>query len=176
MLKRLINKLSGQNVRQVIYMSIVNALPRFPIFDRIRVFFVGKAKTKVGKNVVIRTPFENSTADRVEIGDNVFINNGVRFAAKGHIKIGNNVQIGPRVQLETTNHSIQLDKLGKRPAIYESIIIEDSVWIGAAAVILPGIRVGRGSIVAAGSVVTKDVPENVIVGGVPAKFIKSTDG
>jgi maltose O-acetyltransferase len=101
----------------------------------------------------------------------------VRFQCPngGEITIGRNVLIGPNSQFETLNHEIPLNENGRRPNIIKPIIIEDFVWIGARAVILQGVKIGKGSIIAAGAVVTKDVPANSIVGGVPAKLIKTID-
>lgn len=111
----------------------------------------------------------------MSIGSDTFINTGVRFQCPkgGEIQIGNKVLIGPRCQFETLNHTIEINEHGSRPNVHLPIVIEDSVWIGANTVILQGVTIGYGSIIAAGAVVTKDVPPNVMVGGVPAKFIKN---
>jgi acetyltransferase-like isoleucine patch superfamily enzyme len=116
-------------------------------------------------------------AKNLTIGKGTFVNSGVRFQCPngGEITIGRNVLIGPNSQFETLNHEISLNENGRRPNIIKPIIIEDFVWIGARAVILQGVKIGKGSIIAAGAVVTKDVPANSIVGGVPAKLIKTID-
>ena len=98
----------------------------------------------------------------------------VNARGKGSIKIGDNVLIGPNVVLRSCNHSFaNLDEpIIKQGMIEGEIVIEDNVWIGSNCVILPKCKIGEGSIVAAGAVVTSDVESFTIVGGVPAKFIK----
>lgn len=107
------------------------------------------------------------------IGKGSFINSRTRFALASSIHIGERVAIGPNVMFETVNHL----KGNKR--VHESILkpikIEDDVWIGAGAIILPGITVGRGAVVAAGSVVTKDVLPRTLIGGNPARLIRKLD-
>lgn len=120
----------------------------------------------------------------VEIGEDTFINLCVviaedLYAERPIIKIGKRVAIAPGVIIITSS-SPNLSRL--REEVYvqtkliktEKVIIEDDAWIGAGVIILPGVKIGRGAIVGAGSVVTKDVPEGSIVYGVPAKTIKKT--
>lgn len=106
--------------------------------------------------------------DGVRIGRNSFINRDCCLDARAQLRIGDNVSISPQVMLLTTAH--QLDDpnftVAGRP-----IVIEDHVWIGTRAMILPGVRIGRGAVVAAGAVVTRDVAARTIVGGVPARPI-----
>ena len=99
----------------------------------------------------------------------MFINADCKFQDQGGIYIGDDVFIGHNVVLATLDHEIDPDKRG---IILAPIHIEDKVWIGAGAIITKGVTIGDGSIVAAGAVVNKDVPERVIVGGVPAKSSK----
>ncbi len=111
----------------------------------------------------------------ISIGDNVNMNNNVMINArgKGDIRIGKNVLIGPNVVIRSNNHSFERTDIPIREQgiDYGEIIIEDDVWIAANAVILPNVRIGRGAVVAAGAVVTKDVAPFTIVGGVPAREI-----
>lgn len=169
---RKIFSLVFRDIKQFTFMSLANSLPKNQLFDKCRCIFVRFSGSKVGKGCEIRTPFENRGAKNIEIGNNVFINSGVRFAGKAKIKIGNKVMIGPRVQLETTNHELNLNHEGLRPPYGKDIIIEDNVWIGAGAIILPGVRIGKGSVIAAGAVITKNVPKNVVVAGVPGKVLR----
>ena len=113
--------------------------------------------------------------ERIEIGDNVFFNSNVMINADigGRVKIGNNVLIGPNGVIRASNHifrdpTVIIMNQGHDPG---TIVIEDDVWIGANVVILPNITVGKGSIIGAGSVVTKDVDPYSVVAGVPAKKI-----
>jgi len=107
------------------------------------------------------------------LGKNIFINHACTFLDLGGITIDNDVQIGPKVNLITENHPV--DPTQRKNLDLKSIHIKRNVWIGAAATILPGVTVGENSIVAAGAVVTKDVPDNTIVGGVPARIIKKIE-
>ena len=101
----------------------------------------------------------------------MFVNSGWQFQDQGGIIIGDNALIGPKVVLATLNHGFLPEE---RSTLYpKSIVIGNNVWIGANATVLPGVTIGDNAIVAAGAVVTKDVAPNSIVGGVPAKFIKS---
>ncbi|WP_203288418.1 DapH/DapD/GlmU-related protein [Metabacillus sp. cB07] len=109
----------------------------------------------------------------IHVGRNVFINSGCRFQDQGGIIIGDGALIGHNVVLATLNHDIDP---GKRSTLHPApITIGISVWIGANATILPGVTIGDGAIIAAGAVVTKDVPPNVIAGSVPAKMIKKIE-
>ena len=109
----------------------------------------------------------------VEIGDTVAINYYTMIVAFAKITIGDDVLIGPRVLIHSGNHRFTDPETRIREQGHDAapIVIEDGVWIGGHAVILPGVRVGRGAVVAAGAVVTKDVEPYAIVGGVPAKRI-----
>lgn len=118
-------------------------------------------------------PFYTDFGKNIHIGKNVFINSNCNFQDQGGIYIGNNCLIGHRVVLATLNHDINPTL---RKCVYQKpIFIEDNVWIGSGAIILPGVRIGKNSIVAAGSVVTKNVEENTIVAGVPAKFLRKIE-
>lgn len=108
------------------------------------------------------------------IGDESGI--GINSRIQGPLTIGNYVMMGPEVIIYTKNHktsSKDIPMLNQGITDPQEVIIEDDVWIGARAIILPGVRIGKGSIVAAGAVVSKDVEPYAIVGGVPAKKIKS---
>lgn len=124
----------------------------------------------VGKTFNMFPPFYTDCGKNIFIGKNVFINSGCRFQDQGGIKIGDGVLIGHNVVLATINHDIDPSK--RSDMKLAPIVIGNNVWIGANATILPGVTIGDGAIIAAAAVVTKDVPTNVIVGGIPAKIIK----
>lgn len=105
------------------------------------------------------------------IGDNVFINAGVGIAATLGVSIGNNVKIGPRTSIFDSAYH-ELDSLDVGKDLRQRITIHDNVWIGTACLILPGVTIGRNSVIAAGSTVNKDIPENSLAAGVPAKVIR----
>lgn len=109
----------------------------------------------------------------VSIGERCFIQQCCTFFGRGGIEIGNDVFIGPKVNLITINHDVNPDN---RSATYgQKIVIEDKVWIGINSTILPGVRIGYGAIVGAGSVVTKNVEPMTIVAGNPARVIKKIE-
>jgi acetyltransferase-like isoleucine patch superfamily enzyme len=129
--------------------------------------------TKVDGSTTVFVPFHTNFGRFIQIGKNVFINHACSFLDMGGITIEDNVLIGPKVNLITENHP--LTAADRRALICKPIIINRNAWIGAAATILPGVTIGENAVVAAGAVVSKDVPDNVIVGGVPAKIIKSIE-
>lgn len=116
-------------------------------------------------------PFYTDCGKNLTIGRHVFLNSGCKFQDQGGITIGDGTQIGHNVVLATLNHC--LDPAHRKDVIPAPVHIGRDVWIGANAVILPGVTIGDGAVIAAGAVVTKDVPENTVAGGVPAKVIKS---
>ncbi|MHA6646824.1 sugar O-acetyltransferase [Aerococcus urinae] len=127
---------------------------------------------KIGNNCVIRTGLQVDYGINISIGENFFANYYCVMLDVNTIEIGDNVMFGPRVGLYTANHPI--DSLIRNEGLEfgEKIIIKDNVWIGADSTINPGVTIGENSIIASGSVVTRNVQENVIVGGVPAKTIR----
>ena len=115
-------------------------------------------------------PFHTDFGKNITLGKNVFINSGCHFQDQGGIIIGDDVLIGHNVVLATLNHDFAPDQRGNlHPA---PVIIKDRVWIGSSVTVLPGVTIGENAIVAAGATVTKDVPANTVVAGVPAKVIK----
>ena len=112
----------------------------------------------------------------IEVGHNFYANMDCFFLDVNKIIIGYNVMVGPRVSFYTAGHPTDAEVRKTDLEFGLPIHIESNVWIGGNAVILPGITIGRNSIIAAGSVVTKDVPGNTIVGGNPARVIREIDG
>lgn len=115
-------------------------------------------------------PFYADFGKNITLGKNVFINSGCCFQDQGGITIGDNSLIGHQVVLATLNHDININR--RQNLIPAPINIGRNVWIGAKAVVLPGVSIGDNAIIAAGAVVNKSVPNNAIVAGVPAKIIK----
>lgn len=140
-------------------------------------YVYGKKNATIGKNSKIHPTVILRQSERIEIGNNCLINhNNVLQAGKkvGKIIIGNYVHTGANVMMFAFNHGFDnLDVPTIKQDYYDGdIIINDDVWIGAGSILLPGIKIGKGSIIASGSVVNKDVPPFTIVGGVPAKILK----
>jgi acetyltransferase-like isoleucine patch superfamily enzyme len=104
------------------------------------------------------------------LGKNVFINHGCTFLDLGGIVIEDEVLVGPKVSLITENHPVRPED--RKMLDLKGIVLKRNCWIGANSVILPGVTVGENSVIAAGSVVTKDVPADTVVAGVPARVIK----
>ena len=132
---------------------------------------------RVGRNFVF-DPDSIFSYRTIEVGDDVFVAQGaILQSPRSQIIIGNKVMFGPEVAVLGGNHNTAVlgqymyDVKEKRPDDDEPIVIEDDVWIGARATILKGVRLQRGSIVAAGAIVTKDVPAYTVVGGIPAKVL-----
>jgi maltose O-acetyltransferase len=127
---------------------------------------------KTGRGVVIERRAYFGTGDQLSIGDNSGL--GVNAHCVGPVTIGCDVMMGWDVIILTQNHatSVLRPMRGQGALPREPVVIEDDVWIGARVIILPGVVVHRGSILAAGAVVTKDVPEFAVVGGNPARVIK----
>jgi maltose O-acetyltransferase len=133
---------------------------------------------KTGRNINIETGAFFGTGETISIGDNSGIGKNAyisNIGGGGELSIGDNVMMGPEVVILTKEHNYQdiSIPMNLQGSISSKVIIEDDVWIGIRAIILPGVTVGRGSIVGAGAVVTKDIPPYSIVGGVPARIIKS---
>ncbi len=116
-------------------------------------------------------PFHTAFGKLTKVGKGVFINFGCTFLDRGGITLEDNVFVGPNVQLITENHPEQPDK--RRNVYTKPILIKQGTWIGAGAIVLPGVTIGQNSIVAAGAIVTKDVPDNTIVAGTPARTIRN---
>lgn len=141
--------------------------------DEIRELFSELIGQQVDKGFGLFPPFNADYGQNIKVGKNVFINSGCCFQDQGGIEIGDDALIGQQVVIVTINHDFIPEKRGNMfPA---PVKIGNRVWIGAHATILSGVTIGDNSIIAAGAVVTKDVPANVVVAGVPAKIIKKLE-
>lgn len=132
----------------------------------------------IGSNTLLRSvnvPVELATADgaRLTIGADCSINYGVSIGCTQSIRLGDRCRVGPYVMIVDNAFHELLDR-SKVPAS-KPVIIEDDVWIGAKASVMPGVTIGRGAVVGTGAVVTKDVPPFAVVAGVPAKIVQHLD-
>ena len=138
----------------------------------------------MGKGVHVDIDFHCECGKHIFIGDKVIINMNCTFVDNNRIDIGNNVLIASNVQIYTATHSVRLDErmvqnwsdgqeICRTYAL--PVKIEDGVWIGGGAIILPGVTIGRNSVIGAGSVVTRSVPENCVAVGNPCRVIRQID-
>lgn len=171
---------SGGVIKKVAYLFyylIINKLPNsryWSGFNKLRTFYMSNVlgildkdnNTFFEEGVYIGGPGKVQMGHGCQINENVFIQGAI---------IGNDCMIAPNCSLLTRNHnfsSTDIPMSHQGESEEELVILEDDVWLGRSVLIMPGVRIGKGSIVAAGAVVTKDVEPYSIVGGVPAKFIK----
>ncbi len=141
--------------------------------DEVRDYLSRITGREIDPSVTLLPPFYVDFGKNIRIGKGCWIQQGCTFFDRGGITLGNGVFIAPKVNLVTINHDPDPDN---RSATYgRPIVIEDNVWIGIGATVLPGVTIGRGSIVGANSVVTRDVPPMTVVGGNPARFIKKIE-
>jgi len=140
--------------------------------DEVRALFSDLIGKKVDDSFLLIPPFYTTGGVDISVGRNVFVNQNCTFYDLGGLDIADDVMIGPNVSILTSSHPIEP---GKRRAfvVAKPIVIQKNVWIAADVTIIGGVTVGENSVVAAGSVVTKDVPPNTLVAGNPARFIRS---
>ena len=162
-----------EKVWYILYSVFAKNLPysrRGKIFKKVRYFFAKKIVKKIGKNVNIETGAILNP--NIEIDDNSSI--GVKCEVIGKATIGKNVMMGPEVILYAQNHNFKdrnKNIMEQGYDIEKGVIIEDDVWIGRRVIILPGVKVSRGTVIGAGAIVTKTFPEYSVIAGNPAKVI-----
>ena len=128
---------------------------------------------KTGKYVNIEAPFHCDYGYNIEVGENFFANYNFTVLDVGKVRIGANAQIAPNVSIYTAGHPIHPDSRNSGYEYGISVTVGDNVWIGGNACIMPGVTIGNNVVIGAGSVVTKDVPDNVIAAGNPCKIIRT---
>ena len=140
--------------------------------DEVRALFSDLIGKKVDDSFLLIPPFYTACGVDITVGRNVFVNQNCTFYDLGGLDIADNVMIGPNVSIITTGHPLEPSQR-RASVIARPVVIERTVWIAAGAIIIGGVTVGENSVVAAGSVVTKDIPPNALVGGNPARVIRS---
>ncbi len=130
---------------------------------------------QIGQNSIIEPPFYCSYGRNIYIGDYVFLNVGCTILDCNEVRIGRHVMLGPNVQIYTAAHDLKAETRIQGWEAASPITIEDNVWIGGGAILLPGVRIGRNAVVGAGAVVTRSVPANTVAVGNPARVIREIE-
>lgn len=125
-----------------------------------------------GENIHIEEPFRCDYGSNIEVGENFFANYNLTVLDVGKVTIGDNAQIAPNVSIYTAGHPVHPDSRNSGYEYGIDISIGDNVWIGGSTCILPGVHIGNNVVIGAGSVVTKDIPDNVIAVGNPCRVIR----
>ncbi|WP_306212549.1 sugar O-acetyltransferase [Actinoplanes sp. RD1] len=123
----------------------------------------------VGERVWIEPPLRVAYGTNLFLGDDVYVNFGLTVVDDVEVRIGDRVMLAPNVTITATGHPVHPELRSDGTQFSAPVVIEDDVWIGAGAILLPGVTIGRGSVVGAGAVVTGNVPPDVVVAGVPAR-------
>jgi maltose O-acetyltransferase len=126
----------------------------------------------LGEGTEIRPPFYCDYGSHTHVGSGTFANFGLVALDVAPIRIGNDVQIGPYVQLLTATHPLEPEPRRAKWESAEAIAIEDNVWLGGGVIVCPGVTIGADTVVAAGAVVTRDLPAGVLAAGVPARVLR----
>jgi maltose O-acetyltransferase len=130
---------------------------------------------QIGQNCIIEPPFYCSYGQNIHLGDHVYLNVLCTILDCNEVRIGSHVMIGPAVQIYTAAHDLQAEARIQGWEIAKPIVIEDNVWLGGGAILLPGVRIGLNAVVGAGAVVSQDVPANTVVAGNPARVIRELE-
>jgi len=155
-------------------MQLIFSLPRYKLLNYFKKLFLQMMGAKIGKNVVFYPGVWITPGRNLIIEEEVDLAKDVLIGSEGGVFIGKRTLIGYGSKIFSSNHSIP--PIGEvfpvSGDVYKPVYISSDVWIGSSCIILPGVKIGKGCVVAAGSVVTKNIDDNSIVGGVPAKIIK----
>ena len=167
---------SGVVARKVEAVKRYDRLNAIPLLDvEARDAAIRELFGSVGANPVVMPIFNCDNGKNIHVGDEFLANYNVTILDIAPVTMGDHVMIAPNVVITTVNHPISPADRRKHLASAKPVCIGDDVWIGSNVTILPGVTIGNNVIVAAGAVVNKDVPDNVLIGGVPARVIKSID-
>lgn len=162
--------LVNERVRARMLFGKINAMPEDQKIDRDALFY--KLFGLAGSNLNIEPPFYCDYGTNINVGDNVFMNFDCCILDVMPVYIGNRTMLGPKVQIYTATHPLNAKERASGLEFAKPITIGDDVWIGGGAIINPGVTIGNRVVIGAGAVVTKDIPDDVFVGGNPARVIK----
>jgi acetyltransferase-like isoleucine patch superfamily enzyme len=160
------------NVKRAMRITTILNRLTFDDAEQVRAVFSDLIGTAVDDSFSLIPPFYTTGGVDIKVGCNVFINQNCTFDDLGGLEIGDDVMIGPNVSIITSGHPIRPSER-RAGVVAKPIVIERNVWIAAGATVIGGVTIGENSVVAAGSVVTKNVPPNTLVGGNPARVIRS---
>lgn len=164
---------SAANLGQIVDGVWLSGIAAWPIWtSRMRRVLLNIGGVRVGRSGVLRDQ-QFASGHRVVIGDDTFINIGCLFDSAAQITIGHDVHVGPGAAFLTSAHDIGPTSRRAGENRPRAITVHDGVWIGARAVIMPGVTIGRGSVIAAGAIVTRDTEPDAIYAGVPARRVRS---
>ncbi len=127
---------------------------------------------QIGQDLIIEPPFYCTYGQNILIGDHVYLNSLCTIIDNNEVHIGHHVMIGPVVQIYTAAHLLKAETRIQGLEVAKPIVIEDNVWLGGGAILLPGVRIGGNAVVGAGAVVPRSVPANTVVAGNPARVIR----
>lgn len=156
-------------------LALLMALPRYPLLNALKAAFLRMCGARVGKRVVFYPGVWITPAKGLSLADDVDLALDVLLTCGGGVQIGARTLVGYRTQILSANHRIPpgKDRIFGSGHEKSPVVIGEDVWIGANVIVLPGVSIGDGSVIAAGSVVTKNVPEYSIVAGVPARVVRN---
>lgn len=164
------NELVTEREKTVLLTNKYNA--SFGLNREVRESILQELFEKIGEGVHFEPNFRCEFGFNITIGNNFYANFDCIMLDGGKIQIGNNVLFGPRVGIYTSNHAIDATERVAGGCYAKPVTIQDNVWVGAGVHINQGITIGKNTIIGSGSVVTKDIPENVIAAGNPCKVIR----
>ncbi|NOW02660.1 acyltransferase [Clostridium beijerinckii] len=175
----MIKKKIVRRICKIIFL-IINKIPcregKVPFtnfLNCIKRFLLRKVFIKVGNHANIRPNIRFILGRNISIGNNSSIGYRCYLQDGAQITIGDDVMMGPEVKIYTTNHGTSKEKIMRlQPSVHRPVKIEDDVWIGHNVIILPNVTIGKGAVLGAGAIITKDVEEYAIVGGSPARVLK----
>lgn len=175
MINDLLNRTSAEKEEKMFMCDVLvneyNTLTSFSDMERV----CKKLIPNQGNDCYVRVPFYCDYGCNIKLGKGVYINRNCTFLDESFITIGNNVMIGPNVGLYTASHPITAEERNAKYYISKSITIEDDVWVGGGTTILGGVTIGARTVIGAGSVVTRNIPSDVVAIGNPCRIYRKID-